>query len=354
MNTSQLMINEVDVHDDAALAEWYDISAAALREGLDDLATVWSLAELTVMVREPSRVKRLHLFTGRSDGEAVAAGGLVLTLLDNLESATVTAEVRPGRWRRGHGTAMLEHVEACARAAGRTLLDHNIDWPDALGADGAGWPARDFAVRHGYRMTLGDVRRELTLPLDDVLLEDLAAQAAAKHSGYRLTSWVGAVPDQLALGWETLSSSLMTEAPTGESEREPEDVDVANLREREGVAAKQGRSVVCSVALDAHGEVAAYTDLAATPHETGKAYQWGTLVRTADRGHRLGLAVKVANLRLLQSLDLGVTRVITWNAEVNSHMIAVNEVLGFRVVARAGEFQKRLETGEKPAAVVMK
>lgn len=346
MSSEQIEIDEVDVHDDAVLTEWYDVSAAALREGLGDLSTVWTLAELRVSVREPSRSREMHLYTGRVDGTVVVAGGLVLPLLDNLDSATVTAEVRPGHWRRGHGTAMLAHVEAEARRRGRVLLDHTIDWPDAHGADGAGWPARDFAVRHGYRMTLGDVRRELALPADDAVLAGLADEAAEHHGGYRLLSWVGAVPDQLALGWETLSSSLMTEAPTGDREIEPEVVDVANLREREAIAEKQGRTRVCTAAVRKGGagdDVAAYTDLAVASHEPGKAYQWGTLVRTGDRGHRLGTAVKVANLRLLQSLGLGVTRVITWNAEVNSHMIGVNERLGFVPVARAGEFQKRLD-----------
>ncbi len=342
MSTQKLEITEVDVFDDAALSEWYAVSAAALREGLGDLATVWSLPELKVSVREPSRVKQTHLFIGRVDGHAVASGGLVLPLLDNLEAATVIAEVRPDVRRRGHGSAMLDFVEARARESGRMVLDHGIDWPTSCGADGAGWPAREFALAHGYRMTLGDVQRELRVPVADEVLADLAAEAEAKHAGYTLHSWVGAVPDRLALGWETLSSSLMTEAPTGDREIEPEVVDVANLREREAVAQKQGRTVVCSVALDPQGEVAAYTDLAATPHEPGKAYQWGTLVRLSDRGHSLGLAVKIANLRLLQSLDLGVDRVITWNAEVNSHMIEVNERMGFRPVARAGEFQKRL------------
>ena len=150
------------------------------------------------------------------------------------------------------------------------------------------------------------------------------------------------MPDQLALGWETLASSLVTEAPTGDRVLEPEVVDVANLREHESVAAKQGRTRVCTAALTADGEVAAYTDIEVTPHEPGKAYQQGTLVRTADRGHRLGLAVKVANQRLLQSLDLGVDRVVTYNAEVNDHMIGVNEQLGFVVRARAGQFLKNL------------
>ena len=52
--------------------------------------------------------------------------------------------------------------------------------------------------------------------------------------------------------------------------------------------------------------------------------------RREHRGHRLGVAVKVANLRLLQRERPDITRLTTYNAEVNSHMIGVNEALGFR------------------------
>ncbi|WP_323794537.1 GNAT family N-acetyltransferase [Nocardioides sp.] len=343
-NEPALEISEIDVHDDAALTEWYDVSAAALNEGMGEHSTVWGLAELRVSVREPSRVLERHLYVGRVGGVAVAVGAHVMPLLDNLEAATIVCEVAPEHRRRGYGSEMLAFVEQRAPELGRPLLDNLVSWPDSHGADGSGWPGCEFATARGYRLTLGDVQRELSLPVDDRLLDDLATEAASHHDGYRLTSWVGAVPEQLALGWETLASSLVTEAPTGDREIEPEVADVANLREREAVAAKQGRTIVCTAALTGDGEVAAYTDLAVTPHEPGKAYQWGTLVRTADRGHRLGLAVKVANLRLLQSLDLGVERLITWNAEVNSHMVGVNVRLGFRAVARAGEFQKRLDS----------
>ena len=60
------------------------------------------------------------------------------------------------------------------------------------------------------------------------------------------------------------------------------------------------------------------------------------------RGHRLGLAVKVANHRMHQRERPDAARCSTWNAEVNSHMIGVNELMGFRPVSRMGEFQKRL------------
>ena len=66
-------------------------------------------------------------------------------------------------------------------------------------------------------------------------------------------------------------------------------------------------------------------------------------MRREHRGHRLGVAVKVANLRLLQGERPDITRLTTYNAEVNEHMIGVNEVMGFRPVARLGDFQKRLD-----------
>jgi RimJ/RimL family protein N-acetyltransferase len=112
------------------------------------------------------------------------------------------------------------------------------------------------------------------------------------------------------------------------------------VREREATIARQGRTKYNTVALSGTGEVVAYSDLATTVHEPGRAYQWGTLVRREHRGHRLGVAVKVANLLLLQRERPDVTRLTTYNAEVNSHMIGVNEALGFRPVARLGDFQR--------------
>ena len=65
-------------------------------------------------------------------------------------------------------------------------------------------------------------------------------------------------------------------------------------------------------------------------------------MRRDARGHRLGLAVKVANLRLLQGSCPELRRLTTYNAEVNARMVDVNDLLGFVPVARLGEFQKRL------------
>ena len=134
----------------------------------------------------------------------------------------------------------------------------------------------------------------------------------------------------------------MTEAPTGELDVEPEiaDVDGAPRAARRCWPSRAAPST-CTVALDGRRRVAAYTDLVTTIHEPDRAYQWGTLVRRAHRGHRLGLAVKIANLRQLQAGRSDLGQLTTFNAEVNEHMIGVNERLGFVPVERLGEFQKQ-------------
>lgn len=186
------------------------------------------------------------------------------------------------------------------------------------------------------------MQSEARLPVPDDLLARLADEAARSHPSYALRSWAGPVPDDLVQGWAELTSTLVTEAPTGDLTVEQEAVSVAAVREREAVLQRQGRTKYCTVALDPEGAVVAYTDLATTVHEPGRAYQWGTLVRRADRGHRLGVAVKVANLRQLQAEQPEIERLTTYNAQSNRHMIGVNELLGFVPVARLGDFEKIL------------
>ncbi len=105
--------------------------------------------------------------------------------------------------------------------------------------------------------------------------------------------------------------------------------------------AKQGRTSFGTVALASDGRIAAYTQLVVSGDD-GNAYQWGTLVRREDRDHRLGLRVKVENLRMLQRRSPGTPRIYTYNAASNAHMLAVNTRLGFRPSGRLGELQKKV------------
>ncbi|MCD4536248.1 GNAT family N-acetyltransferase [Nocardioides sp. cx-169] len=338
---SALEIAPVDPFDGATFEAWHDVYVRAERHGREELATPWALEELRVQLQEPTRSRRTVLLLGTVGGTAVVVGSVHLRLLDNLSHAEIDVHTAPEHRRRGHGSAMLARVEHVAREHGRTTLAAEAAWAYEVGPTGAGAPGLEFGRAHGYEMGLGDVMRVLALPVERELLDPLGVEAAARHAAYTLRSWVGPVPDDLVRSWAELSTTLMTEAPTGEMEREPEAVDLVALREGEEVSRRQGRTKYNTVALDADGTVVAYTDMVTTVHEPTRAYQWGTLVRRADRGHRLGLAVKVANLRLLQRETSGLERVVTWNAEVNDHMIGVNERLGFVPAERLGELQKR-------------
>ena len=139
----------------------------------------------------------------------------------------------------------------------------------------------EFARARGYDLALSEVQRELALPVDDDLLAGLADDAARAHAAYTLRSWSGPVPDDLLQGWAELTSILATEAPTGDLELEPEAVSTDAVREREAQRRSRGRGARSTTPsrCPTSGEVVAYSDLATTVHEPGRAYQWGTLVR---------------------------------------------------------------------------
>jgi GNAT superfamily N-acetyltransferase len=276
------------------------------------------------------------------DGAVVCTGAIRMPQLDNLASAALAVDTEPALRRRGYGAAMLAHLEQVAVAAGRRLLDTETFYPGDAPADGAGHDNADFLTHRGYVFGLGDVHRRLELPVAPALLDQLAGEAAPHHAAYRIRTWHGRVPDELVESFTTINASLMTEAPAGEVEREPEVADVAVLREEEALREQQGRVPYVAVAVDRAGTVVAFTTVMTTVHEPGRGYQWGTVVDRAHRGHRLGIAVKVANLRALQQHDPPVRELFTYNAEVNAHMVAINDAVGFVPVERLGEFQKRL------------
>ena len=336
---TELEITALDPFDGPAFDAYYDVYLAAeLASG--DVGSPWMREEVRVDLQEEPRRRWIGGFSGSLDGRVVVAGRITTTLEDNLDRAMVDVHVAPYAQRRGLGSAMLRHLEAVAAARGRGVLGAETLWAYDAGPDGAGQPGPSFAAAHGYTLELADVKRELRLPVDTAVLDALAAEAAAHHPGHELRAWVGPVPDDLLEGWARLQADLPVEAPVGGLELEPESADPALVRLDEEKIARQGRTKFNAAAIAPDGELVGITDIATTVHEPGQAYQWGTLVRRHARGRRLGLALKVANLRLLQREAPEITVLATYNAEVNTHMIGVNERLGFVPVARLGEFQK--------------
>lgn len=336
-----LQISRIDPFNTAAVDAWWDAYAAAQREDRGPMATVWSREEIRHQFQQESRTTERRAYLLLDDDAVVGAAGLALPLKDNTHVANISIEVPPAERRRGVGSTALTFLEGEAVTAGRTTVRSDASWPYELGADGTGSPGREFARRHGYALALRDVQSRLALPVDLALLDSIGEDIAPAVEGYTLRSWVGPVPEDVIEDWAVLDASIDTEAPSGDLDNEQATPDVDGVRETESLLAQQRRISLGAVALTANGEVAAYSQLVIS-RDDGNAYQWGTLVRGSDRGHRLGTAVKIANLRLLHSTAAHTRAVYTYNAESNVHMRAVNTRLGFIPSERMAELQKRL------------
>ena len=119
-------------------------------------------------------------------------------------------------------------------------------------------------------------------------------------------------------------------------------IRLAVVREEEQRWIEAGEPALVAAAVhEATGEVVAYTVLLVA-QASKKVEQWDTLVVPAHRGHRLGLAVKLANLDALARVAPGVERILTWNAAENGPMRSINDALGFEPWALNGNWQKHV------------
>ena len=242
--------------------------------------------------------------------------------------------------RRGVGTAIVAEVERRAAAAGRPVLNGLFEVPTAmLASDGAG----GFARRLGFVATQTGNRRHLTLPLDAerrALLADDVAQAAV---GYRTHTFMAPWPKEYLADQCELGRRMSTDAPSGDERHEEEVWDAARVEEMDRQLSTAGMRKLVAVAEHVEsGRLVAFSEVALPRDHPHEGWQWATLVLREHRGHRLGLAVKLANLDALPSTLPEVTLISTSNARGNTPMIAVNDLLGFVVVATGTFWQKEL------------
>ncbi len=336
-----LEVRAVDPFDDEALAEWHATYLEADRHGRPH-AVPWHLPELRAAFRTPGPGTSYELWAGCAEDRLVSCAYLELPLLDNTNLAALVLSTHPDHRRRGYGSTLLEHAVSRVAALGRSVVLVMVAYPYDGPADGRGHPDVEFVLRRGFSFGLGDVQRVLDLPVDPARLESLVREAAPHHQDYRIRQFTGRVPEDLLEGYGVLLGSVVTEAPLGELEIELEEYPPERIRADEDALDQAARVRYATVALDRSGACVAYNEVLVAGHEDGRAYQWGTLVLPGHRGHRLGLAVKARTLQLLAAEQPGLRQVVTFNAEVNAPMVAINDRLGFRPVERLGEFQRRL------------
>jgi GNAT superfamily N-acetyltransferase len=303
-----------------------------------------------------SEYEERHLYLATLGNETVGLCSVTLPLRENAHTAGIDVLIAPAHRRQGLGRALLEYAEAVAKQRGRTSLDayHEVPLQAADQAallpakSGAGGlprnePAVAFAVAAGYELEQVERSSRLALPVPPELLARLEAEASARAADYVLAGWDDTCPEDLVEDYARLRATMTTDVPVAGMDWEGEDWDGARVREDEQSLIRGGVQSAVSVALHrATGELAAYTVLNWRPGLPDSMVQQDTLVTSEHRGQRLGMLTKVANLRRAQGRWPSARSVLTWNANENQHMLAINIALGFKPAGYEGEWQKRL------------
>ncbi|WP_155859398.1 GNAT family N-acetyltransferase [Cellulomonas sp. KRMCY2] len=276
---------------------------------------------------------------------------------DNTHTVRFALDVRPSARRQGVGTDLFAATVAFARDAGRTTLavgtgqaSEPSPGPGTL-APGSGTglvrtsdPSVRFALTRGF--TLAQVERYsiLDVPLDaDRLAVHRARAESSAGADYRLATWEDACPDQLVDQFAVLKTRMSTDAPLGGFDAAEAPWDAERVRASEDLLRSRGRRQLTTAAVHTPSStLAAYTSFVCLGWTDQVVHQHDTLVLREHRGRRLGMLVKAANLEHLVARKPTVRRIGTWNAEENSHMLAINAALGFRPAGGSGGWQLRL------------
>jgi GNAT superfamily N-acetyltransferase len=335
---SDLVIRPVDPHDDADMDAFQEVYAGAEHAEDPDAALYSREDAVTMLVSSGTGGELCEGYGAFAGGRMVGELMVTAPLRDNLDVARVWIWVLPAHQRRGVGTRLSSYADRRVRELGRRICHGQA----RIGIDRANGN-RAFAEAMGYALANTEIERRLALPADPDLLGRLAAEAAPHHEAYRIRTVVGPVPDDLAASYVALKNLLVVEAPSGDLVVEAGQETTAELAVQDRYLTESGRTRVASYALDPGGAVVAYAVGAVSNEHHDHVDQWGTLVDPAHRGHRLGLAVKCAQLAALSDLVPTKRFIETTNAETNTHMVAINVALGFEIAQVYGDFQKRLD-----------
>jgi GNAT superfamily N-acetyltransferase len=326
-----LRLVQVTRDDEAAIRVWFDLrTAVRAADWPDDPALGW--ADHAGMLRHPWPGTDPRAVLAYDGDTPVGWFALWLSTVENLDTAPCDLEVHPDHRRRGIGRMLLDECVARTRDIGRSRIvaEAVTDSPGAA-----------LLAARGARPVLPDTLRRLDLrDLDETGLDALLAEAHGHAQGYSLVQWVGATPERDLDAVAALESRMTTDAPFDDLAWEQEVFDAERIRRRDACkGARLMRSYTTAVRHDASGELVGLTCLVVSDGVDDSAEQWQTIVLPAHRGHRLGLLLKVENLRFLGKHEPSVGRIDTWNADSNVPMLRVNEAMGFRPVRHGSEWE---------------
>lgn len=316
-------IRAVDPPDVDGLRAW---NAAAREAYCTDREAVWWEDAHTAIARfadiRPGRLLRA-LVAEDLGGHVLGTGELAAR---PGHPAEVDVGVRPTHRRRGIGRALASAVEA--ELTTWVAASDSVTKIPPVEAE----VYTEAGVTAAQRWGLVVGNREYRLLRDLPVTADELDALDRPNPRVRTFSWTGPVPDELAADWARLEIQMEEDVPLGDLTRTVPRIDVEKVRENEQRMTREGWILVRSLAqLD--GASVGYTVMFLPREHPEIVVQDDTLVDRAHRGHGVGRALKLANLRQLSQLpEASDTRYIqTWTAVDNAPMLALNKTFGFRV-----------------------
>jgi GNAT superfamily N-acetyltransferase len=284
------------------------------------------------------------------DGRVVARGSLTLPV--DAGECWAAVSVLPEFRSRGIGTAIYERIERMARDEGRAIIQNQTTFPAGSRGETISAPtgfgsvplelaSTRFLQRYGFSLEQVGRRSGLRLPVDARVFSSRLAEAADAAAGYRTVTWQGRTPDEWVGGIALMRTTMSTDTPNAGIEQTPDIWTADRVRAVDDLWEASPRVLLTTVAVhDATGQLAGFTELDVPPEPERPVEQVDTLVLSDHRGHRLGMLLKLTNLRELAARFPDSHVVETMNAEDNRHMLDVNEAVGFRPVSYAARWKK--------------
>ncbi|MCM2393462.1 GNAT family N-acetyltransferase [Streptomyces albipurpureus] len=270
--------------------------------------------------------RRLVLLATDTSGHPVGSACLRLfTAAGQRHLVELDLHVHPADRRLGIGTRLLKAAVQRAKEEHRRSVIVQAD---------AGSPGDAFLSARGFRRVLSLTFARLPLPDADA-----HALAETPRPGYRLLSWLGSVPDELAESFAA-SRSAMDDMPMDGTDYGTVVWDTDRVRSAAKVIEERGDLLRTVVAVDeSDGTIAGFTELVVPGDGHGDAQHYGTGVLPRHRGNGLGRWMKAESIRQAQQAHPGLGGLLTDTAESNAPMLRINDALGYAPTHRAFEYQ---------------
>jgi GNAT superfamily N-acetyltransferase len=349
-------VHELEIPTAVGGAGWTDFETAD-NIRFDCEALIYGTRELALTAEEdlptwhdqenvPTR-----MFVARAGGRIVGSASYESEPGDDPRTIWVRVDVVPDARRRGIGTALARKLDSVAATDGvRKAISYTasadapgprIIPPTGYGSVPTGNPEVQFLLVNGYRLEQVERCSRLALPVETTTRLELSIERSG--TDFALHTWVDHTPKEWLIDMANLRQRMSTEEPTAGLD-EPEDLwSVKRLVEHEERQLRSRRThLTAAIEHLPSGRLIGFTTLA-VPAETERAVtQEDTLVLPEQRGHALGMLLKIANLDQLERKRPDHPAIITFNAEENRHMLSVNEALGFVPIGYEGAWRKDL------------